>query len=185
MSFCPSWPIIIAPPATASPNQPAGVITLVSRDSNGVQAAFGSFKPSVLLTARYVAFQSSSANLVPNDSNNFEDDIFVHDRLLGHTELISRHTNGAPGDINSTAPSILADGRYVAFTSEATTLVDGDTNGVADIFVHDRQEGKRRASPSTATAHRGMTAATPRPLGRRALRGLCLQRGQSHHQRYG
>lgn len=134
--------IIIAPPATASPNQPAGVITLVSRDSNGVQAAFGSFTPSVSADGRYVAFQSSSANLVPNDSNNFEDDIFVHDRLLGHTALISRHTNGAPGDGNSIAPSISADGRYVAFTSEATTLVDGDTNGVADIFVHDRQEGQ-------------------------------------------
>ena len=134
--------IIAAPPTTATPDQPTGVITLVSRDSNGVQAAFGSFTPSVSADGRYVAFQSSSANLVPNDSNNFENDIFVHDRLMGHTELISRHTNGATGDGDSTAPAISADGRFVAFTSEATTLVDNDTNGVADIFVHDRQEGQ-------------------------------------------
>jgi Tol biopolymer transport system component len=37
----------------------------------------------------------------------------------------------------ATPSSISADGRYVAFDSIATDLVEGDTNGTTDVFVHD------------------------------------------------
>ena len=36
-------------------------------------------------------------------------------------------------------PTLSADGRYVAFDSSASNLVPGDTNGVSDVFVYDRQ----------------------------------------------
>src|SRR5262249_6096298 len=57
------------------------------------------------------------------------------------TARMSVKSNGVEGDARSIVPSISADGRYVAFQSEATNLVTGDTDGVSDIFVHDRITG--------------------------------------------
>jgi Tol biopolymer transport system component len=59
----------------------------------------------------------------------------------GTTERVSVDSAGNPGNGSSDSPSISADGRYVAFQSDASNLVPGDTNGDADIFVHDRQTG--------------------------------------------
>lgn len=57
------------------------------------------------------------------------------------TTSVSVDSAGNQGDLSSNEPSISADGRYVAFLSQATNLVPGDTNGVWDVFVHDRQTG--------------------------------------------
>ncbi|NIQ99396.1 MAG: calcium-binding protein, partial [Gemmatimonadales bacterium] len=65
-------------------------------------------------------------------------DVFVRDRLAGTTERVSVSSAGAQADYCSEDPAISADGRYVAFSSEATNLVAGDTNEAEDIFVHDR-----------------------------------------------
>jgi Tol biopolymer transport system component len=83
-----------------------------------------------------VAFESSATNLVAGDTNN-RPDVFVHDRQTGTTTRVSVDSVGAEGDDISTAPSISSDGRYVAFQSDATNLVGGDTNPFSDIFVHD------------------------------------------------
>ena len=90
-----------------------------------------------------MAFHSSATNLVNGDTNSAYD-IFVHDRETGKTTRVSVRTNGVQGDGNSYYPSISSDGRYVAFYSYATNLVNGDTNDVYDIFVHDRQTGETR-----------------------------------------
>jgi hypothetical protein len=50
-------------------------------------------------------------------------------------------SGGTQGDNDSEYASISPDGRFVAFTSTASNLVSGDTNGVADIFVKDRETG--------------------------------------------
>ena len=97
-------------------------------------------RPSLSSDGRYVAFESAASNLVPGDTNNAWD-IFVHDRQTGTTERVSVASDGAEADSLSYSPSLSADGRYVAFSSNASNLVPGDTNGVADIFVHDRQTG--------------------------------------------
>src|SRR5262245_48751845 len=58
--------------------------------------------------------------------------------------LASVDSAGSQGDSDSgslSRPSVSDDGRYVAFESTASDLVAGDTNGVADIFVHDRVTG--------------------------------------------
>ena len=57
------------------------------------------------------------------------------------TERVSLDSAGTQGDANSFSPSISDDGRYVAFRSAATNLVAGDTNGVRDVFVRDRDSG--------------------------------------------
>jgi hypothetical protein len=59
-------------------------------------------------------------------------------RADGVTERVSVGPGGVQGDDHSLYPAISADGRSVAFRSEATNLVPGDTNGWGDIFVHTR-----------------------------------------------
>jgi len=61
-----------------------------------------------------------------------------HDRQTGITERVSVASDGTQGNSWSKSPAISADGRIVAFISDATNLVPLDTNGVDDVFVHDR-----------------------------------------------
>src|SRR4029453_15940937 len=65
-------------------------------------------------------------------------DVYVRDRVAGITRRVSVASNGGAPNGPSWAPRLSADGRYVAFTSAASNLVPGDTNGVEDVFVHDR-----------------------------------------------
>jgi Tol biopolymer transport system component len=114
--------------------------TRVSVASDGAQGDGDSFTPSVSADERYVAFASFATNLVPGDSNGVAD-IFVHDRETGQTSRVSVGPGGAQGDADSFSPSISGDGRYVAFESDATTLVARDGNGAEDVFIHDRSLG--------------------------------------------
>jgi Tol biopolymer transport system component len=88
----------------------------------------------------YVAFTSRADNLVTGDTNG-ADDVFVRDRLAGTTTRVSVSSGGAQANYASDSPSISADGRYVAFESGASNLVDGDTNSYQDVFVRDRVAG--------------------------------------------
>jgi Tol biopolymer transport system component len=119
-----------------------GTTDRVSVDSGGSSANgdCGNFGISISSDGRFVAFTGYATNLVPGDTNGFYD-IFVHDRQLGTTERVSVDSSGAQSNDASYISSISADGRYVAFESFATNLVPGDTNGVPDIFVRDRQLG--------------------------------------------
>ncbi|MDH5445456.1 MAG: Ig-like domain-containing protein [Gammaproteobacteria bacterium] len=117
-----------------------GTTTRVSVDSSGKQAINGNSYPhSISSDGRYVAFRSSATNLVANDTNG-QRDIFVHDTQTGSTTRVNVDSSGNQTvNGHSYAPSISADGRYVAFHSSATNLVADDTNGQADIFMHDTQ----------------------------------------------
>jgi len=118
-----------------------GITARVSIASAGTQANDESFSPAISSTGRFVAFRSDATNLVANDTNN-NSDIFVHDRTLGVTRRVSVDSDGDQANGDSILPAISADGRFVAFSSEASNLVAGDTNNLADIFVHDRQNDK-------------------------------------------
>ncbi len=117
-----------------------GLTEMVSVASDGTQGNSDSIGPCISGDGRYVAFSSYTANLVPGDTNG-ACDTFVHDRLTGATERVTVASDGTQGDGDSWDSRITGDGRYVSFGSEATTLVVGDTNGVRDTFVHDRQTG--------------------------------------------
>ncbi len=122
----------------------------ISVSSIGIQANARSFGASINADGRYVAFWSEASNLVPGDTNWIAD-VFVHDRESGVTERVSTSSAGVQGDGLSYYPSMSADGRYIAFSSEASNLVTGDTNGAADVFVHDRESGvTERVSVSSA-----------------------------------
>ncbi|MGD9519826.1 MAG: TolB family protein, partial [Armatimonadota bacterium] len=128
-----------------------GETTRVSVATGGGQANQGSWEPSISADGRYVAFHNLASNLVPGDTNGSED-VFVHDRVTGQTTRVSVSTGGGQANGESGKPSISADGRYVAFESLASNLVPGDTNGVEDIFVHDRGGGTT-AEPGWVVTH--------------------------------
>jgi len=87
---------------------------------------------------RFVAFGSLDPNFASDDANR-AGDVFVYDRLTRQTQRISSDPDGVAGDTGSFVPTaISADGRFVAFTSDASDLIDRDTNGATDIFVRDR-----------------------------------------------
>jgi Tol biopolymer transport system component len=117
----------------------ANTTTRVSVASDGTQGNDSSYtSPSISADGRYVAFLSFASNLVPGDTNATID-VFVRDRQTDTTTRVSLATDGTQGNSASGWPSISADGRYVAFQSAASNLVPGDTNGVSDVFVRDRQ----------------------------------------------
>jgi Tol biopolymer transport system component len=133
-------------------NRVTGETARVSVSSTGAQANGSSGPPSISADGRYVAFVSAATNLVSGDTNGVED-IFVHDRVTGETARVSVSSTGAQANDISNGSSISADGRYVAFASAATNLVAGDTNGVEDIFVYDRETGETaRVSVSSTGA---------------------------------
>jgi Tol biopolymer transport system component len=118
----------------------SGTTERVSTSSSGVEGNHDSNDPSISADGQFVAFESYSSNLVSGD-NNGKFDVFVHDRESGTTERVSISSSDEEGHGDSFNPSISADGRSVAFDSDATDLVSGDTNNCKDVFVRDRQAG--------------------------------------------
>jgi Tol biopolymer transport system component len=118
-----------------------GVTERVSVASDGTQANGESYYLSISGDGCYVAFQSLATNLVVGDINGVQD-IFVHDRLTGQTELVSVTSDGQQANGDSSVPSISADGRHVAFHSRATNLVPGGTHNLGDVYVRDRLTGR-------------------------------------------
>jgi Tol biopolymer transport system component len=113
----------------------------ISVSSTGQQSNSNSKYPHVTPDGRYVVFDSYATNLDPSDTTLYSD-VFVRDRLLGTTTLVSVSTNGAQGDGDSYISGISDDGKIIVFESEATNLVPGDTNNHTDVFVHEMATGK-------------------------------------------
>jgi Tol biopolymer transport system component len=127
----------------------------VSVSTAGVQGDGASQAPRISGDGRYVVFASDAANLVGDDTNGVTD-VFIRDRDAGTSERVSINGSDQQGDGQSVAPSISADGRYVAFSSDAVNLVGGDANGVSDVFVRDRETGTiQRASTSGGSVESG------------------------------
>jgi hypothetical protein len=95
---------------------------------------------SISADGRYIAFVSRADNLVIGDTNKTHD-VFVHDRETHQTIRVSVATDGRQGLDSSGGPSLSADGRYIAFSSLASNLVNDDTNGQEDVFVRERGDG--------------------------------------------
>jgi trimeric autotransporter adhesin len=132
----------------------AGSIERVSVASDGTQSNGDSFIPAVSADGRFVAFQSSATNLVAGDTNGVPD-VFLRDTCRGapagcisSTVRVSVASDGTQGNGLSGSPTVFggvdvdrvaisADGRFVAFASQASNLVAGDTNNVDDVFLRD------------------------------------------------
>lgn len=122
------------------------VTTRVSVDSAGAEGT-GAFPgidgaPSISNDGRFITFHSSFTNLVPDDTNvcgicftpGCCEDVFVHDTLSGKIERVSVDNAGTQASGSSVLPAIAADGKFIAFESDATDLTVGDGNGLRDAF---------------------------------------------------
>lgn len=117
--------------------------SLASLSTAGTQSDGASSSPSISDDGRYVAFASTGANLASDDLN-ISSDVFVRDRSTGRTTAVSRSSAGALGNARSYMPSISANGRFVAFASDASNLVRHDDNGTTDVFLRDLLTGTTR-----------------------------------------
>lgn len=120
---------------------PTAITTLVSVNAGDKQGNGHSDHPAITADGRYVVFQSDATNLVPADKNEVTD-VFIYDQQTGQISRVSVSSAGEAGNGASRSPALSDDGRYVVFHSDATNLVSGDTNGVDDVFVRDRQTGQ-------------------------------------------
>jgi uncharacterized protein YjbI with pentapeptide repeats len=114
---------------------------LVSLNKAREQGNGDSLYPGALSkNGRFICFGSAAANLVANDTNGHVD-IFIRDLRKGETRRVNVSSNGEQANSGSSACALSGNGRHVVFTSDATNLVSDDTNGRADVFVHDRKTG--------------------------------------------
>ena len=125
----------------------AGTTTLIDVDTNGIGSGVtAATAPSMSADGGSLAFDSGDGALAPNDQND-DVDVFVRDLTPGITGMISDHEPSLPsvtpggGPSGLTAGSVSADGRYVAFFSQADSLTPNDANGCADVFVRDLMTG--------------------------------------------
>ncbi|MGH9859035.1 MAG: putative Ig domain-containing protein [Candidatus Acidiferrales bacterium] len=137
--------------------------TLISMSPTGGYGRGHSSVPVITPSGRFIVFASEATDLAPNDTNS-QTDVFVHDTCLNAgsscTPGIARVSVDSSGQEQTgggavRVPYNLAisdDGRYVGFASTATNLVPGDTNNLADIFLHDRSTGQ---TSRVSVAHDG------------------------------
>ncbi|WCO66603.1 DUF4214 domain-containing protein [Iamia majanohamensis] len=133
----------------------SGATTLTGDADNGVRDVFlweratgttvnltpgaddDAWAPAISADGTTVAFTSGATNLTPGDTNGVLD-LFVVTGLDTPSPTITNVTAAGDANASTTAPSLTADGREVAFASAASNLVAGDTGGVTDVFVHDQ-----------------------------------------------
>lgn len=128
-SFRPSFVFAVLPVFASVAR--AQVIERVSVDNLGNEGDAGCLAPSISGDARFVAYESSSALLAPGDTNGVGD-VFVRDRVLGITRIVS---DG--GQFESGHASISQDGQFVAFESWSENWLSTDQNGWLDVYVRD------------------------------------------------
>ncbi len=115
----------------------SGALELVSVNASGQAGDDRSGKASLSRDGRYVVFHSFADNLGAGALASSS--LYLRDRLLGVTELLSVGLGGSPTE--GSMGVISADARFVVFASSAADLVASDTNGLADIFLIDRSAG--------------------------------------------
>lgn len=134
----PPWPALaLALATTAAAHGTNGTTERVSLAGDGSQAS--GYDASLSADGRYVAFATTHA-LLPEDTD-VTADIYVYDRASGDLSCASTTAGGVFGNGASESPDISADGRYVAFESDATNLVVLDLNGAPDVLVKDLLTG--------------------------------------------
>lgn len=121
----------------------------VSLTADGRELTQFSSAPALSGDGRFVAFESYAPFAA--DDTNGKLDVYVRDRATGAMTRASLGQGGVQADGGAGYSSISGDGRFVAFQSEATNLVVGDTNARSDVFVRDLLLGTTmRVSVSTA-----------------------------------
>lgn len=140
----------------------AGTTVVASVDDGGVIGNGRNIQPSLSLDGSCVAFASRASNLVSGDTNSTWD-IFVHDLRSHVTTLETVSSGGVQADRHSSGPSLSEDGRFVAFTSIATTLAP-NPQGTSDLYLRDRVSGTTTNETTSPDRLGGGGPASPRAL---------------------
>lgn len=120
----------------------SGTVERVNLTSQGTQTSAACYTSGhISEDGRFVVFNCSATDLVPNDTNGFHD-VFIRDRQLGTTTRVVAPVTGQQGNGFSVPYGISNDARFIAFVSDATNFVPGDGNGFRDLFVYDAQTGQ-------------------------------------------
>ncbi len=117
-----------------------GTTTLATIGADGSDAEEDCWEAAISGDGRRISFITTADNLVANDGNTWMD-VFARDLDAAETIRISLDANGGDPDNRSRHPRLSDDGHWVAFRSNATDLVSGDTNDQADIFIRDLDRG--------------------------------------------
>ncbi len=120
-----------------------GVTERISVGGAGGEPNGASLNGSISDNGRYVAFQSDAQNLAVGDTNQ-ANDIFLRDRQLGITTIVSVSTGGSIGNAASFNPVISGDGLFIAYASAASNLIVNDPNQKIDVFVRNLATGQTR-----------------------------------------
>jgi Tol biopolymer transport system component len=127
---------------------------LISRKSQKKQSNGISGEPVISQNGQFVAYRSSATNLDSDRCDDGLNQIYVSDRSTGTIRCVSVNSSGKEGDQDSFAPSISADGRFIAFTSKASNLAGDDCdNGFNQIYVHDRTTGTTNCVSVNSSGH--------------------------------
>lgn len=135
-------------------------ISNLTFSTNG--GAYAAYDTSFSCDASTIAFVSAASDIVPNDTNGARD-VFVYDVLMSEFKRVSVATGGGESDLGAPgSSSVSSDGRYVAFSSPGTNIVNNDTNNRTDIFVHDRREQTtQRINMANATSQSPSNTSDP------------------------
>ena len=119
-------------------NRATGVTERVSGAADGGDADAASTHGAISDDGAVVAFSSAATNLLADPLPGPDAQVFRRDMTAGTTEILSLGPSGEPGDLGAILPDVNADASVVAFHSNGSTLVSGDTNGVTDVFATGR-----------------------------------------------
>ncbi|WP_140744059.1 TolB family protein [Pedococcus bigeumensis] len=142
------------------PNTPqsSGALQLVSANSERSSAnAQSGFDVAVSADGRYTVFSSLASDLVPGDTNGWSD-VFMRDVQTGETSIIDLAPDGSQAPLGAQGAAISPTGRYVAYRSDSSSLVSGDTAKVSDVFVKDLGTGATRRVSVSSTGSQGNEA---------------------------
>ncbi|MHC4923975.1 MAG: TolB family protein [Planctomycetota bacterium] len=131
-----------------------GETTLVSRTPAGIPGNGASSEASISPNGRFVVFDSSATDLTDEPSAG-QYGIFLYDVRRGTLEQVTRAVDGGAPDGGSFDPVVSNNGRWVAFWSRATNLVDDDDNDNYDVFLVDRRKGETRLISRTPAEEPG------------------------------
>jgi Tol biopolymer transport system component len=117
-----------------------GVVQLVS-GNNGSFANAASGQAVISADGRFVSFVSSATNLVPGATSG-QNNVYLKNLDTGALSVVSSSTSGVVSQTSgANAPSISANGRYVAFASDATDLIADPGSSATRIYLKDTQTG--------------------------------------------
>ena len=125
------------------PDEPGLIETIrVSVSSLGEQGDLDSYDVQMSADGDLIVFNSEATNLVPGDTNG-RSDVFVHNRPFGTTTRVSVSSSGVENPGGGQVPDISANGRYITFHANDSTLVNPTCLAMLDcVYRHDRQTGQ-------------------------------------------